>query len=84
MTNCSGWRKEVDDAVKAAKAALKGKWGKMTTDERIKVLRRIGDLIESRLEELAELESLDTGKPIWLSRSVFFIYWPKTRLALST
>src|SRR5699024_3783494 len=63
-----GKKEEVDQAVKTDKEALKGEWGSMTLSERSKVIRKIGDLIEERKEELATLESLDTGKPLWLSK----------------
>jgi aminomuconate-semialdehyde/2-hydroxymuconate-6-semialdehyde dehydrogenase len=65
-----GGQEEVDAAVAAAKKALKGPWKKMTLDNRIAVIRKIGDLILERQDELARLESLDTGKPIWLSNSI--------------
>jgi len=65
-----GGAPEVDLAVKAARRALNGPWKKMTASERVAILRRIGDLILERKDELARLESLDTGKPLWLSSSV--------------
>jgi aminomuconate-semialdehyde/2-hydroxymuconate-6-semialdehyde dehydrogenase len=65
-----GGQEEVDAAVAAAKRALKGPWKKFTLDQRIAVIRKIGDLILDRKDELARLESLDTGKPIWLSTAV--------------
>lgn len=65
-----GGKEEIDLAVAAAKRALNGPWKTMTMNERIAVLRKVGDLILERKEELAELESLDTGKPIWLSGSI--------------
>lgn len=65
-----GGKEEIDLAVAAAKRALNGPWKTMSMNERIAVLRRVGDLILERREELAELESLDTGKPIWLSGSI--------------
>lgn len=65
-----GGQEEVDAAVAAAKNALKGPWKKFTLDQRIAVIRKIGDLILERKDELARLESLDTGKPIWLSSSI--------------
>ncbi|SDI47440.1 aldehyde dehydrogenase [Alteribacillus bidgolensis] len=58
-----GGKKEVDLAVQAARKALNGEWKTITTRERSNILRRIGDLITERIEELAVLESLDTGKP---------------------
>ena len=65
-----GGQEEVDTAVAAAKKALKGPWKKFTLDQRIAVIRKIGDIILERKDELARLESLDTGKPIWLSTAV--------------
>ncbi len=65
-----GGKEEVDTAVAAAKKALKGPWKKFTLDQRIAVIRKIGDIILERKDELARLESLDTGKPIWLSTAV--------------
>ncbi|GAA3547705.1 aldehyde dehydrogenase DhaS [Amycolatopsis ultiminotia] len=54
---------DVDRAVVAARRALDGPWGKMSTSERGRLVHRIGDLISEHAEELAELESLDNGKP---------------------
>ena len=65
-----GGKEEVDAAVAAAKRALKGPWKKFTLDQRIAVIRKIGDIILERKDELAQLESLDTGKPIWLSTAI--------------
>lgn len=65
-----GGKEEVNQAVHAARKALKGEWGRMPLKERSKIIRRIGDLIIERQEELATLESLDTGKPLWLSTNV--------------
>ncbi|RSL29472.1 aldehyde dehydrogenase [Salibacterium salarium] len=65
-----GREKEVDLAVSAARRALSGKWKSMTLAERSKTLRKVGDLILERQEELARLESLDTGKPFWLANSI--------------
>lgn len=69
-TVAMGGKDEVDLAVAAAKSALNGPWKKMTTHERIAVIRRIGDIILERQDELAQLEALDTGKPYWLSNSI--------------
>lgn len=65
-----GGKAEIDLAVAAARKALSGPWGKMTTQERSKILRRIGDIILERKDELAMLETLDTGKPQWLSSTL--------------
>jgi aldehyde dehydrogenase (NAD+) len=66
-------RQDVDLAVAAARKAfedLNGPWRKMSASERGKVLWRIADLVEKNIDELAELETLDNGKPIFESRYV--------------
>lgn len=65
-----GGKQEVDYAVAAARRALHGSWKTKTLQERSAILRRIGDLILERKDELARLESLDTGKPFSLARTV--------------
>ncbi len=63
----------VDQAVAAARKAfddVTGPWRKMSASERGKMLWRIADLIEKNIEELAELETLNNGKPIFESRYV--------------
>src|SRR5437763_11798749 len=65
--------KDIDQAVAAARKAFEdtsGPWRKMSSSERGKVLWRIADLIEKNIEELAELETLNNGKPIFESRYV--------------
>jgi aminomuconate-semialdehyde/2-hydroxymuconate-6-semialdehyde dehydrogenase len=62
-------RDDVAGAVAAATAAF-ATWSRTPAAERSRVLSRIADLIESRLEELARDESVDTGKPIALARSL--------------
>ncbi|USK51323.1 aldehyde dehydrogenase [Bacillus sp. CMF12] len=69
-TVAEGGKEEVDYAVAAARRALKSPWKNTTLQERSKILRRIGDLILERQEELAHLESLDTGKPFSLANSI--------------
>jgi len=54
---------EVDAAVKAARAALTGPWGKMTLDERTRILHKVADGINERFDEFLEAECQDTGKP---------------------
>jgi len=55
---------EVDQAVKAAAAALKGPWGELGGEGRAALLRALADAIEAHAMEFALLESLDVGKPI--------------------
>ncbi|HEU4952721.1 MAG TPA: aldehyde dehydrogenase family protein, partial [Holophagaceae bacterium] len=60
---------DVDAAVAAAKAALPG-WARTPVSERAALLDRVADLLEARLDEAAELESRDTGKPLALAKSL--------------
>lgn len=54
---------EVAAAVAAAKAAMKGPWGKMTQAARIKLLDKVADRINERFDEFLDAECKDTGKP---------------------
>ena len=56
-------KSDVGDAVAAAKAALKGPWGKMTIAERTEMLNEVADEINRRFDEFLEAEIIDTGKP---------------------
>jgi aminomuconate-semialdehyde/2-hydroxymuconate-6-semialdehyde dehydrogenase len=60
---------DVEEAVAAARAAQPD-WGRLTGTERGRLLHRIADLIDARSEELVRAESIDTGKPLALARSV--------------
>ena len=58
-------KEDVDAAVTAAhKAFTDGAWPKMSGADRAKCLWRLGDLLEQHKEEVAQLETLDSGKPI--------------------
>ncbi|GAA2882140.1 aldehyde dehydrogenase family protein [Nonomuraea rubra] len=59
---------DVERAVKAARRAFEGPWSRLTPSERGRMIWRIGDLILEHLEELAQLESLDNGKPLAVAR----------------
>lgn len=64
-----GGPEDVDRAVTAARAAFaSGAWTSLTPAARAKVLWRIAELIDAHIEELAELETLDQGKPIGVGR----------------
>ena len=63
-------KEDVDQAVTAAQAALAGPWGELSPAEREAFLRRLGDLIDTNAEELAQLESIENGKPIWHTRAI--------------
>lgn len=61
---------DIDIAVRAARRAFTdGPWGRMTPSDRGRMIWRIGDLITEHLEELAELETLDNGKPLSVARA---------------
>jgi acyl-CoA reductase-like NAD-dependent aldehyde dehydrogenase len=81
---------DVDKAVAAAKACLYSEhWGyKSTGAQRAVVLRRLGDIITARKDELARMDSLDQGKPlrealadmVTLSLpAVTLLTWPRSR-----
>ena len=56
---------DIDAAVAAARAAFEGgAWSSMTGSERAKLMWKLAELIESNRDELAELESINNGKPI--------------------
>jgi aminomuconate-semialdehyde/2-hydroxymuconate-6-semialdehyde dehydrogenase len=69
-TVAEGGAAEVDLAVEAAAKAFREGWKTSKLSERAAVLRKIGDLILQRKDELAKLETLDTGKPLWLATTV--------------
>jgi aldehyde dehydrogenase (NAD+) len=58
-----GTAQDIDAAVRAARAAFEGAWGRMTALERGRILTRFGQLILDNADELARIESQDTGKP---------------------
>lgn len=60
----------VDAAVKAARAAMNGPWGRATVQERANLLRRISEGIQARFEEFAAAEAADTGKPLEVCRTM--------------
>lgn len=61
---------DVDRAVAAARRAFANGWAGMLPRERERLLRRFADLIAAHADELAELESLDNGKPIHHTRTI--------------
>src|SRR6478609_3243696 len=65
-----GDRADIDQAVKAARAAFDtGPWSRLTASERGRMIWKLADLIEQHLQELAELETLDNGKPLKIARA---------------
>ncbi len=60
-----GLAEDVDRAVRAARRAFdEGPWRRMSARERAAILRRVAELIETQAEEIASIETLDTGIPI--------------------
>ncbi|WP_419180412.1 aldehyde dehydrogenase family protein [Bacillus xiapuensis] len=64
-------KEDINHAVRAAKAAFEeGPWSKMSAAERAKLIYKLADLVEEHQEELAQLDTLDNGKPIHETRAV--------------
>jgi acyl-CoA reductase-like NAD-dependent aldehyde dehydrogenase len=61
---------DVDRAVREARRAYEGAWGRMRAADRARTLVRLADLLEASADELAELESLDQGRPLRFTRAV--------------
>jgi len=65
-----GDREDIDRAVKAARTAFEtGPWPKTTPSERGRMIWKLADLVEKNLDEFAELETLDNGKPLKVARA---------------
>jgi acyl-CoA reductase-like NAD-dependent aldehyde dehydrogenase len=81
-----GDKADVDEAVKAARQALEGKWSAVSPHERGRMLLKIADLIDKYADDLAMLESLDNGKPVVQAKNIdvrgaaaqfrYFAGWP--------
>ncbi len=77
---------DVDAAVAAARTAHEaGKWTSQRPGKRSEILYKIGELIKRNMSELAQIEALDSGKPLglasaemWSAGEVFRYYsgWP--------
>jgi aldehyde dehydrogenase (NAD+) len=59
-----GQSSDIDQAVDAANFALNNEWGRLTAPERGRILYRMGQLVTEKADQLAQLESLDVGKPL--------------------
>jgi acyl-CoA reductase-like NAD-dependent aldehyde dehydrogenase len=63
-------RADIDAAVAAARAALAGPWAKMSARERGRLVWKIGERLMERADDIARLETLHNGKPIFESRQI--------------
>src|SRR6202171_4991539 len=64
-----GDKADVDEAVKAARRAFdEGPWPSMNPHQRARLMFKIAELLDQHADELAEIETLDNGKPLTFSR----------------
>jgi acyl-CoA reductase-like NAD-dependent aldehyde dehydrogenase len=63
-----GGPEDVDRAVEAAREAFEGAWAKVNPSKRTGMMLALADRVKANLAELAELESLDNGKPIKMAQ----------------
>ena len=61
---------DVDLAVDAARAALSGPWSQLSARERGRLVRKLGERLMERADDVARLETLHNGKPISESRQI--------------
>ena len=61
---------DVDAAVQAARAAFNGPWGSMSARERGRLVSRLADRLMEKADDVARLETLHNGKPIFESRHI--------------
>src|SRR5437660_460947 len=66
----SAEQSDVDAAVAAARAAFDGPWGRLSARERGRLLWKIGEKLMEKADEVARLETLHNGKPIFESRQI--------------
>ncbi|WP_282043670.1 aldehyde dehydrogenase [Winogradskyella flava] len=62
-------KEDVENAYIAAKSAFPA-WSQTTLEERSRIMLKISELIEANLQRLAEAESKDNGKPLWLAKAI--------------
>src|SRR5580692_740412 len=65
----AGTAADVDAAVAAARKAFHGAWGALNAVERGRILARMGKIVETRVDALAEMEARDVGKPLKQARA---------------
>ncbi|KAK2930751.1 Aldehyde dehydrogenase, N-terminal [Fusarium oxysporum f. sp. vasinfectum] len=58
----AGGEEDIDDAVKAARAALKGPWSHISGTGRGEMMRKLADLVDATTNELATIDTWNNGK----------------------
>jgi len=66
----SAGQTDLDRAVAAARAALDGPWGRLSARERGRLVWNVGEKLMEKADEIARLETLHNGKPIFESRQI--------------
>ena len=61
---------DVDAAVAAARLAFEGEWARIKPNQRARLMFRLADLVEQNGDEIAQLESINSGKPLVFCRNV--------------
>src|SRR5690606_25355701 len=62
---------DIDKAARAARRAFEsGEWPSLTPAARQNLIHKLADLVEANAQELAEIESIDNGKPVMMARHV--------------
>jgi aldehyde dehydrogenase (NAD+) len=69
-TVAAAGKDDVDAAVDAARAAFEGPWGRMSARERGRLLSKLADRLMEKADEVARLETLHNGKPIFEARQI--------------
>jgi aldehyde dehydrogenase (NAD+) len=69
-TVAAAGKEDVDAAVAAARAAFEGPWGKMSARQRGRLLSKLADRLMEKADEVAKLETLHNGKPIFEARQI--------------
>ncbi|TCK09329.1 aldehyde dehydrogenase family protein [Marinobacterium mangrovicola] len=71
-TMAEGDAADIDIAVRSARKAFEdSEWSRMSTNDRAKIVWRIGELIDENAQELAELETLDEGSPFGICKNFY-------------
>ena len=66
----SAEQSDVDAAVAAARAAFDGPWARLSARDRGRLLWKVGEKLMERVDDIARLETLHNGKPIFESRQI--------------